>query len=367
MSLTTPTRDNGYQIPLEQDATRAFFQGIFIDVHERLAALELTEADYEAAINLITTQALASVTASIGQEIADQRAVLLEIQANAEAVLRAYEEISLSGVPATTIRVQPVDGLSATNVQAAIVEILTRKVTTERLENKSVTFAKQADIAEARFIGRRADTGDGSPEALTTAQAKSLLGKFANTDLVDVPAGTLKGRRKTADGAPEDLTPAQALDLILGFTPVQQGGVTGQLTNKLRIGWGGFFPKIQVDAIDLGRMWTDYEAARSFGVSGYQRFPGGLIRQWGVYAGGVSDGNVFFPFVFPNACVGVSPTPTFPVQANSLISVHVPTRLTNQFSFRTRAAIGGVVDTETSGFSWRQSGTDHDQDICAFR
>lgn len=38
----------------------------------------------------------------------------------------------------------------------------------------------------------------------------------------------------------------------LGFTPVQQGGGTGQGGNKVQIGWGGGSLRAQVDATDLG-------------------------------------------------------------------------------------------------------------------
>lgn len=44
----------------------------------------------------------------------------------------------------------------------------------------------------------------------------------------------------------------------LGYTPVQQGGGTGQLTNKLYIGWGtNSRIKVQVDSTDQGNLVTD--------------------------------------------------------------------------------------------------------------
>lgn len=217
--MTAPTRSNGYLIAPDQDATREFFQTLFSDIHDRLMAMELTKADYEDAVNLITTQALASVSATLGQEIADQRNVLAEIQTNAEAVLRAYEEISLSGVPARTIRVEGIAGLDAANVQAALSAIWLRKISTELLEDKAVTFAKQAHVSTARLIGRRT-AGEGPQEALTAAQVKEVLGKFGNADLADMPAGTFKGRKSTADGAPEDLT---AGDLEKLLAPLRAG------------------------------------------------------------------------------------------------------------------------------------------------
>ena len=42
----------------------------------------------------------------------------------------------------------------------------------------------------------------------------------------------------------------------LGFTPVQQGGGSGQSTNKIYIGWSGSQLKAQVDATDMGAIVT---------------------------------------------------------------------------------------------------------------
>jgi len=44
----------------------------------------------------------------------------------------------------------------------------------------------------------------------------------------------------------------------LGFTPVQQGGGTGQQTNKIMIGWSPQGLKAQVDSLDLGIVWSGY-------------------------------------------------------------------------------------------------------------
>jgi hypothetical protein len=58
----------------------------------------------------------------------------------------------------------------------------------------------------------------------------------------------------------EQRTAAQVLADIgaqaaLGFTPVQQGGGTGQSTNKLYVGWGGSNLLLQVDATNFGSTW----------------------------------------------------------------------------------------------------------------
>ena len=91
----------------------------------------------------------------------------------------------------------------------------------------------------------------------------------------------------------------------LGFTPVQQGGGAGQLTNKLHFGWSGSVLKAQVDTTDLGRVWCDAEAPRAIATNGYQKLPSGLILQWGFRASPSGGAAITFPITFPNECVGV--------------------------------------------------------------
>ncbi|EKG39318.1 Phage tail fiber protein [Pseudomonas syringae pv. avellanae str. ISPaVe013] len=55
--------------------------------------------------------------------------------------------------------------------------------------------------------------------------------------------------RRESDGALVALQPS------LGFTPVQQGGGTGQLDNKVKIGWSNNGLKAMVDNTDLGNLW----------------------------------------------------------------------------------------------------------------
>lgn len=47
----------------------------------------------------------------------------------------------------------------------------------------------------------------------------------------------------------------------LGFSPIQQGGGTGQGNNKLRIGWSldGSGLRAQVDTSDLGKLWSQFD------------------------------------------------------------------------------------------------------------
>ncbi|CAN7446591.1 hypothetical protein LJR235_002868 [Pararhizobium sp. LjRoot235] len=108
-----------------------------------------------------------------------------------------------------------------------------------------------------------------------------------------------------------DIKAAGRTFLGANFTPVQQSGGAGQTTNKVYIGWDGVSKlKAQVDASDLGGIWTDAYAQQSNSLNGYQKFPSGFILQWGqIAANTVSDVPVTFPISFPSALRGASVTP----------------------------------------------------------
>lgn len=116
--------------------------------------------------------------------------------------------------------------------------------------------------------------------------------------------------RRASDSVVHYLQPA------LGFTPVQQGGGAGQLTNKVYIGHSSSGPKIQVDSSDFGDLWYDVNGAtkvaaqfanKSLSGNGYQVLPGGLIIQWG-RTGSITASTasaVSFPVAFPSAAFSV--------------------------------------------------------------
>ena len=58
-----------------------------------------------------------------------------------------------------------------------------------------------------------------------------------------------------ANGGTGSSTSAGAVTNIIGYTPLQQGGGTGQGTNKLYIGWSATGLKLTVDVTDFGINW----------------------------------------------------------------------------------------------------------------
>lgn len=99
--------------------------------------------------------------------------------------------------------------------------------------NTKVTYAKIQNVSATDKLLGRATPGAGSVEEITCTP-------FARTVLDDADAATAR----TTLGA----------QASLGFTPVQQGGGTGQGTNKIYIGWSGTAVKVQVDVSDFGNM-----------------------------------------------------------------------------------------------------------------
>lgn len=103
----------------------------------------------------------------------------------------------------------------------------------------------------------------------------------------------------------------------LGFTPVQQGGGTGQGTNKVYLGWDGThaLPRIQIDASDQGNIAMMSQFSSSLGVPGWKIYPdpnsptGYIMEQWGIFSGltGTAN-NIFFPIAFPNGVESIQVT-----------------------------------------------------------
>lgn len=74
------------------------------------------------------------------------------------------------------------------------------------------------------------------------------------------------------------------LQTALGFTPVQQGGGTGQGTNKVYLGWSGSGLRLQVDASDQGFFAMDHSVTR--------RDSHGTLGEHAITAVGTSEGQL---------------------------------------------------------------------------
>ena len=116
---------------------------------------------------------------------------------------------------------------------------------------------------------------------------------YANMFWYDTAANTLYMRSEADDvwiriGVLNQSTSKFEVEDYLGFTPVQQGGGAGQLSNKVYIGWSGSELKAQVDAFDQGAI-----AFKSDIPAGYSDAQA-RAAQAGHSAGGIGSYGFFF-------------------------------------------------------------------------
>ncbi len=183
--------------------------------------------------------------------------------------------------------------------------------------NIATAVATKADIVSPTFTGTpaapTATAGTSTTQLATTAFVTAAVTAYdtaltVSTAQIEDAAVTTN---KVANGAITNAKLAGGnVPALLGFTPVQQGTGTGQLANTVKIGWSGSQLLAQVDATDMGpfAMQSNFTGSnQSLGGNGYQKLPGGLIIQWGIYDNGGLSGNVGasgpsinFPIAFPN-------------------------------------------------------------------
>ena len=153
--------------------------------------------------------------------------------------------------------------------------------------------------------------------------------------------------------------PPAARSFIAGFfTPVQQGGGSGQLTNKIRLGWtAGNRINAQVDGVDQGSLWTDGVAPWSLAANGYQRLPNGLMMQWGSASPTSGAQSIVFPVAF-TTLFNVKLTPVGGAAADTLVAQWANSKSPTGFSISTRRAVnGGLVDSIPFPCDWLALGT----------
>jgi hypothetical protein len=154
------------------------------------------------------------------------------------------------------------------------------QVTNAKLANDSVASANiiaativSGDIAAGTITGSNiaASTIGGVNIASNTVTSANILdGTIVGGDIAastitgsNIAANTVTGSN-ILDGSitAADLAAGTAVT-NLGFTPVQQGGGTGQATNKVYIGWNGAANLLlQVDSTNFGLIWP-------INISGY--------------------------------------------------------------------------------------------------
>lgn len=100
--------------------------------------------------------------------------------------------------------------------------------------------------------------------------------------------------------------------------------------------------------IDAAGLASAFQSTnQSLSTNGYQRLPGGLILQWGEYAGGAHGPVISFPVTFPTASYSVT---TAGATDNDSIAV---TALSNsQFTASQLDQSNATSTNATTGFYW---------------
>lgn len=143
---------------------------------------------------------------------------------------------------------------------------------------------------------------------------------------------------------------------------VQQGGGVGQSTHKTYLGWSVTGLRAQVEATDLGFVWTDYGVSKNLAATGYEKLPSGVLRQWGVIAaGGDSDLIVGFPVTFPTAVAGirVQPAPDPAVLGYDKVfstSIDVGYGTSTFIARRRMVSPGGTISNQSYRTFWEAFG-----------
>ncbi len=155
-------------------------------------------------------------------------------------------------------------------------------VTTAKLGNSAVTTAKLADdsVTAAKIAAGAVGTSELADDAVTAA--KIAAGAVGTSELADdsvtaakIAAGAV-GASEIADGS---VTSDKIADGAISTADIANGAVSAA---KL-----------------LSSDWTNSLSP----TNGYQKFPNGLILQWG-YA--PASSTVTFPVAFPNACKSIT-------------------------------------------------------------
>jgi len=141
------------------------------------------------------------------------------------------------------------------------------------------------DIANATAPNARADINNALKALASTSSGGSAPSTtYANMIYYNTTNNVLYKRNEadsgwvnlgTVDETANTFTPSS-----LTFTPVQQGGGTGQNTNKIYLGWSGTNLKVQIDSIDQGDILTD----TNFQAKLTDKLAAGTLNAIGTYA-----------------------------------------------------------------------------------
>lgn len=124
--------------------------------------------------------------------------------------------------------------------------------------------------------------------------------------------------------------------------------------NASGIDWSEGMPPAQVNDSARAMMAViKGDLANSLALNGYQKFPNGLVLQWGRAVPAAADSTVTLPIAFPGGALGVVATLSYQPGANDLVVAHCDTLGLTQFNLRVRYALnGGSVAGTAQATHW---------------
>lgn len=118
-----PSPSDDYAAPAGMRLSKDAWDAALTSIGARLRSLEEIEADLQAVIDGLTGQALATISANIAPQIAAIRETIVDLNNDIALAEAAVVQLIATQLPADNIVSTPVNGVAATNVQAAIAEL----------------------------------------------------------------------------------------------------------------------------------------------------------------------------------------------------------------------------------------------------
>ncbi|PZP72863.1 hypothetical protein [Agrobacterium sp. MS2] len=124
MPSTPPSQSNKYRFEADTPLDPPTLSGIMESIHDRIAAQEALVVDYQAAIDNLNNLGLQVIAENLAPQIEAAREQLDALQEQADGVEDQIAALLASGLAATGVSLTAIDGLTATNAQAAFAEIV---------------------------------------------------------------------------------------------------------------------------------------------------------------------------------------------------------------------------------------------------
>lgn len=225
MSSILPTPSNGYLISLDTALDPPNLNSIFGSIHTRLGELEGQIVDWEAAVDNLNNLGLQVIAENLEPQLQAARDQLADLQAQADALADQVAALIAAGIFASGVTVTPIDGLTATTVQAALVELL-GKIGTNATAITTLATSTTAALAAKADTSALTALGAGSATVVTGPVAAVAGGEYfvkTGGGPVTLPSAPVNGNvvtvwrygtsnvtvarnGKTINGLTEDLT-----------------------------------------------------------------------------------------------------------------------------------------------------------------